>query len=228
MNYKLIMDEQKLNEFIALLPELKENESYFIILIARRKWNKVAEIPATIKLKRESVLSKSKIIKTIKNWQLELGTFEYNNLIIEPENLGVYLAYNPKNQLKACYTLIEKCLEKIKNNYVGINVKSIANDAIQVSSGTKNFLDIDVDIKNDEKLNYIIEDIKKCLGLDKELILIKTRGGFHCLVPTKNLNGNWHSKIIELNYKSDINIMSDDLVPLVGCRQGDYIPFIIK
>ncbi len=38
MNYKLIHEQENLQKFIDFLPELNENEGYFLILIARKKW----------------------------------------------------------------------------------------------------------------------------------------------------------------------------------------------
>jgi hypothetical protein len=228
MNYTLVRAEEKLREFIEFLPDLKENESYFIILIARKKWNKDAAIPSALKLRRETVANKNKIIHTIKNWEVAKGNYQYDGVTIEEENLGVYIAYNPKNQLKACYTLIEKCLDKIKTNYQGINVKSIANDAIQISKGTKNFMDIDVDIKENENYEDIMAFIKETLGNSIKLTFIKTSGGFHCLIPTENLGGTWYKKIKEHPFQSELNIMSDDLMPLVGCRQGSFIPYVLE
>jgi hypothetical protein len=37
-NYKIILNEQKLKEFIYWLPELQNNEQYYVSLFARKKY----------------------------------------------------------------------------------------------------------------------------------------------------------------------------------------------
>lgn len=248
MNYKLIHNQEELQKFVDFLPELNPNEGYFLILIARKKWFPESGIASAHKLRRETVGRKDKIIPTIKQWQIEEGGYDSNGTPIDIKNLGVYIGFNPKNQHKACFELINQCLEAIKSNKENINVKSMANDVIQGSNGTKNFMDIDVDIKEGE--DYI--EIKKYIEsvINKGYLkLIKTNGGFHCLVElkkevihfcggseysseiidtTKQLDfsphKDWYMKLKNHPFKSELNIMSNDLIPVVGCNQGVFIP----
>jgi len=248
MNYKLIHNIENLNKFIELLPELKENESYFLILIARKKWNPISEIPSAYKLKRETV-TKNKIVRTIKQWETEIGTYITNEGVTIPnENLGVYIAYNPKDQYKATFDMVKQCLDAIEIKKKGINIKSMANDVIQSANGTKNFIDIDVDIKEGEDYLEVVKFIKSVIN-EKYLTFVKTNGGFHCLISMiksrKNPLGdfsdlifettkendfsyhgkNWYQTLQKHPFKSELNIMSHDLMPLVGCNQGKFIPF---
>ena len=224
MNYQLIRNEQALQEFIDFLPELKANEGYFLILIARNKWNPDAKLPANVKLKRETVNRKDRIIPAIRQWEVEQGSYQYDGHPIPNDNLGVYIAYNPKDQYAACFQLINKCLDSIKEKRDNINIKSMANDVIQISTGSKNFIDIDVDVKEGEDERKIFDYIQSVIG-HEYLAVVKTNGGFHCLVRLgDHLPRNWYKLIQSHPFKSDLNIMSNDLMPLVGCNQGKYIP----
>lgn len=225
-NYKLIHNKKELQNFIDFLPELNPNEGYFLILIARKKWNPESDIPSATKLRRETV-GKDKIMQTIEHWEVLEGTYTSRGASISNDNIGVYIGFNPKNQYNACFELINQCLENIKSNKTNINVKSMANDVIQGSNGTKNFIDIDVDIKEGENYRLIQAFIVSVIPL-VNLTFIKTQGGFHCLVRLEGLKGNntWYQKIQSHVFKSELNIMSNDLVPMVGCNQGKYVPYI--
>ncbi len=227
MNYKLIHNENQLQDFIDFLPELNPNEGYFMILISRKKWYPESGVPSALKLKRETV-SKEKIIQTIRQWEVSEGTYQSNGIPIDSRNLGVYIGFNPKNQYNACFELINQCLANIRSNKQNINVKSMANDVIQGSNGTKNFIDIDVDIKEGEDYLTVIDYIKTVIR-EENLTFIKTNGGFHCLVSLDEMKGNngpWYQKIQAHPFKSELNIMSNDLVPMPGCNQGKFIPYL--
>ena len=229
MNYKLIHDEVELQKFIDFLPELNPNEGYFMILIARKKWHPESDIPSATKLKRETVGSKDKIIQTIRQWEVDENAYQSNGNPIDQKNLGVYIGFNPKNQNNAWFDLINKCLESIRSNKTNINIKSMANDVIQGSNGTKNFIDIDVDIKEGEDYLDIINFIKSVID-ESHFTIIKTNGGFHCLVKLEGIKHNmsWYQQIQKHPFKSDLNIMSNDLIPVVGCNQGKFVPHFLN
>lgn len=250
MNYKLIHNQEELQKFVDFLPELNPNEGYFLILIARKKWFPESGIASAHKLRRETVGRKDKIIPTIKQWEIEEGGYDSNGTPIDIKNLGVYIGFNPKNQHKACFELINQCLEAIKSNKENINVKSMANDVIQGSNGTKNFMDIDVDIKEGEDY-LVIKNYIESIVNSKYLKFIKTNGGFHCLVSliskrkhpfgdfddityetTKESDfseyKDWYMKLKNHPFKSELNIMSNDLIPVVGCNQGQFIPHFLN
>ncbi len=223
MNYKLIHNEDQLQKFVDFLPELSPNEGYFLILIARKKWYPESGIPSAHKLKRETVGSKDKIIQTVRQWEVAEGAYLSSGIPIDLRNLGVYIGFNPKDQHKACFDLMTKCMASIKSNSQNINVKSMANDVIQGANGTKNFIDIDVDIKEGEDYLEIVKFIRSIVS-DKNLTFIKTNGGFHCLVRLNDLGKTWYNEIKNHPFKSELNIMSNDLIPIVGCNQGKFVP----
>lgn len=233
MNYKLIQDKIELEKFINFLPELKENEGYFLILVARSKWNKETGLPSATKLRRETVNTKTKIFQTIKHWEVEEGSYTVvrNGITtqIPLSNIGIYAGYNPKNQYKAAINLAKACIDAITNKRTGINVKSMANDYCQTSFGTKHFVDIDCDRVGNDNIETIIDFVKNIIGPDAGTF-VKTRGGFHCLVNLKNMKGNhtWYKQIQAHQFESQLELFSNDLIPIPGCNQGDFVPYMIS
>lgn len=228
MNYKLLHNPDKLQEFVDFLPDTKDNESYFIILLARKKWRPESVMPSGLKLKREAV-PKAKIAQWVNQLQIEEGGYTFDDLPIHQENLGVYIGFNPRNQIDACYNLVEKCMKVLRTKQDDINIASMSRDIIQTSVGSKNFIDIDVDIKENEDYLKIVEYIKTCAG-EENLTFIKTNGGFHCLVRLEKLKGKdgggkWYQALKSHPFKSELNIMpKENLIPLVGCNQGKFVP----
>jgi hypothetical protein len=108
----------------------------------------------------------------------------------------------------------------------------------------------DVDIKEGEDYLDIVKFIKSIIN-EKYLTIIKTNGGFHCLIsmiktkkhpfgdfqdivfePTKESDFStqgkkWYQALQGHPFKSELNIMSHDLMPLVGCNQGKFVPYIL-
>lgn len=247
MNYKLIQNEVELQKFIDFLPELKSNEGYFLILIARKKWNPESDIPSALKLKRETVMRKDRLIHTIRQMEIAYGLYVNYDKPIPLENLGVYIGYNPRDQSQACYDLAYECLKRVRGSKQNINIKSMANDIIQSSYGTKHFMDIDVDLKEDETLEEIVTFIKSVVD-EKYLNFVKTSGGFHCLINlthpdlaepkskkdksssliSPKFGNKWYLELKNHKFKSELNIMNNDLMPLAGCNQGKFVPFMFK
>ncbi len=249
MNYKLIHNLEECQKFIDFLPALKHNEGYFLILIARKKWFPESDMPSSFKLKRECVNTKEKIIHIIRQWEVAEGCYRNEDKIIHQNNLGVYIGYNPKDHYEATFELAKKCLNVIKTKGMNVNVKSMANDIIQSSNGTKNFIDIDVDIKEGEDYKEIKRFIEDIIN-PKYLTFVKTNGGFHCLISLKRISfvelasqygefdntkeqdfstsKDWYQRLQKHPFKSELNIMSNDLMPVAGCNQGQFIPYIFK
>jgi hypothetical protein len=227
MNYKLINDREEFEKFLAAMPDLGPNESYFVLMVARKKWNPVEGIPSAVKLRRKSV-KKEGIFRLVSQWETALGTYTTKEgLAIPLENLGVYMGYNTKSHYKACLELIRKSADAMYEESQDINVESMASDAIQKAEGTKNFVDIDVDVVEGESREEIIDFIK---GIVRPAMIVNTSGGFHYLVRKSDLHlapKNWHPLVRSHKFKSDINLMGKDLIPIPGCTQGGKVPRVL-
>ena len=182
-------------------------------------------------------MPKNKIIQWVSQLEVEVGNYkDYKKdgtfIPIPQDNLGVYIGYNPKDQQKACFDLVSSCMKVLKEGRKDMNISSMARDVIQTANGTKHFTDVDVDIKEGENYLDIIEYLKHNVGAE-HLTVVKTSGGFHCLIKLSGLKGKdgggkWYQKIQKHPFKSELNIIDHDIIPLVGCNQGKFVPYMIS
>lgn len=87
------------------------------------------------------------------------------------------------------------------------------------------FFDIDFD---HVELDIIMAEVEKFINTNC-LKVLKTRGGFHLLVELakieKYYEKTWYKNITSLE---GCDIKGDNLIPIVGCTQGNFVPFFEK
>jgi hypothetical protein len=219
MNYQIIKDENKLREFIKWLPELAENEKYFVSLFARKKYceDKIKSNDKT-QLKRFTS-NKERLFEKIKQLECEFGSYTLRNIEAPQESLVLYINPNPRDMKKATFGLMKKCIDLLQTNGNGYNVHAEALSCIQKSKSKSHFCDFDIDTKDIDlsKLNDI---------LPKETYdILETRGGYHLLVKTRLApKTKWHVAIREA---FEVDQVGDQLIPVCGCYQGGYVPRFI-
>lgn len=105
--------------------------------------------------------------------------------------------------------------------YNGYNPHQEVLSEIQKSIGTKHYFDFDFD-------NVEIEDVEDIVysSLNKECVkFLKTRGGFHLLIELKKINKEyektWYNNLSKID---GVDIKGDNLIPIVGCYQGGFVP----
>lgn len=87
------------------------------------------------------------------------------------------------------------------------------------------FYDFDYDFKD---ISETIEIIK-----EKDIInisacnFIQTRGGFHLLVKISDIESKYSKKWHQGLYELGADVKGDNLIPVVGCIQGNFIPKLI-
>ncbi|MHA1835396.1 MAG: hypothetical protein ACTSYQ_00445 [Candidatus Odinarchaeia archaeon] len=224
MNYKIILDEQKLSDFIAWLPDLVEGECYYVALFARKKYHGSAQNDKC-NCKRFTATDKEWLMKKIR--QLEIPTGEYfnkNRTPVHNDALALYISINPRSFAGAQKRLLIRLAEKIAGGDMNSNPASMAMSEIQKSKSRTVFVDFDFD---DVQFRDLHPRISKIINRSAYEVLI-TRGGFHLLVePSKvspEFKHTWHKYLTSI---PQCDVTGDNMIPLAGCSQGSFTPWLI-
>lgn len=228
MNYQIVKDEVLLKEFISWLPELKPTEKYYMCLFARNKYCKeLTHIKSDKAQLKRFVTDKERMFQKIKQLEIEDGWYKQKDTPVPQQALALYITPNPREMFKAAVNTMVKIANSIRDQNLLMNVHQEAMSEIQRTKSRTCWIDFDIDadeetakIQLDEAFLYINKDATKVL---------KTRGGFHLLV---------NPDLIELDYKNKFykNISSlkyvdqtgDNMIPVPGCTQGEFIPHFIN
>ncbi|WP_196893702.1 hypothetical protein [Aureivirga marina] len=229
MNYKIIADEKELINFINWLPELEENEKYYISLFSRKKYcDEVLKSSDKTQLRR-FVSNKEMLFHKIKQLEIPYGAWKLKSGEDVPqESLALYITVNPRNMKKATEMLGRKCWDLMKSE--NFNVHAEALSCIQKSKSRSCFIDFDIDDKNiDLDKNWLNQEIG-----ENNYTILETRGGFHLLIQPEKAsvyrkenfgNKNWFQQIQK---KFPVDQSGDQLIPVPGTFQGGFIPKFVN
>ena len=226
MNYKIIDDEQRLKEFIDWLPELRDNEKYYLSLFARKKYCQHL-IKSNDKTQlRRFTSDKSRMFDKISQLEIPLGRWKLRDIPAPQESLVLYISVNPRDMKKACKALGKKTWDLMENQNFNIHAEALS--AIQRSKSRSCWVDFDID---DKGIDLDIPWLQYRVGeLNKNFKIMETRGGFHILVDPvaatehcklNNLKANWHQ---DMTSKYPVDQTGDRLTPVAGCLQGNFSP----
>lgn len=237
--YNFIKDEEQLLLFHSHLLSLKNDEVYYIMLGARRKY-------LTDEEKEPYNMNGSDMIKrvTVKNNSFEyfrkkvlelsapIGTYtDKNGLELPEHSLTLYMTINPRDCRLASVNIIAKLAEKLHNKQP-MNLEQFMYSEIHKSCNRKRFMDFDIDPNGSDNLQQIINDVKTILG-KSSTIEIRTRTGAHILLDKhtidKTVKNTFYKSIKQLSASLDgtIDFLSDAMVPIPGTTQGGTIPRLI-
>jgi hypothetical protein len=78
------------------------------------------------------------------------------------------------------------------------------------------------------EVDYVLNKLENSLNKDC-LTVLKTRGGFHLLVELNKIDKkyikSWYNSIKNIE---GCDVSGDNLIPVVGCTQGEFIPHFIN
>jgi hypothetical protein len=225
MNYKVIADESLLEKFISWLPDLKPSETYYVCLFARSKYCADGSLLSSDKqqLKRFTSLKKN-LVEKIKQLECEAGSYRSKGKEIPQEALALYINPNPRCFEKAAKNSLIKFAELITQPYNGYNPHQEVMSEIQKACSRKIYFDIDFD---NVEPSAMLPELKKFVN-EECIHILKTRGGFHLLLElsklSKEFEKTWYKNIIALE---GVDVRGDNLMPVPGCVQGNFIPHFL-
>lgn len=240
MNYQIVKNEQALLDFIEWLPDLEQNETYYLSLFARKKYS-----PNLIKSNDKTQLkrftsNKERMFDKIKQLEIEVGRWKLREMSAPQESLVLYIMPNPRCIHKATRAMGKKCwdLDRSQN----FNLVAEAMSCVQRSKSRACFVDFDIDNK-DIDLTKLYNIFPECPMTNPPFDILETRGGYHVLVrpqhatnwikghnetcqgfPELKVLENWHGEITKT---FPVDQSADQLTPVPGCTQGGFVPKFI-
>lgn len=220
--YKIILDEDKLRQFIEWLPDCAEHEQYYYCLMSRKKYEPTM---SWIKSDKSQLVrgtsTKEKLFDKISQMECKIGAYKHGIHTVPQTALALYISVNPRNLQKAGLRSIGRLAELIENNNNTSNPHQEVLSQIQKTAGVKKYITFDVDQKDE----VILQEIKKIV--DGKCDVIETRGGYHIFIRKTEIasicDKMWYEKVKKYSDQS-----GDILSPIVGCVQGDTSPKFLR
>ncbi len=238
MNYKIIKDEELLRSFIDWLPELQSHETYYVCLFARNKYCKdITHISSDKAQLKRFTSDKKYLFDKIKQLECEVGAYKQKDVIIPQEALALYISPNPRDMKMATNSSLKKFADLVTGTYNGHNPHQEVMSEIQKSLSRKVYFDLDIDDKD-----LTIEELKEFvhLKINEDCVnYLKTRGGFHLLIElekvSKEYRNTWYLNLTSIrgyDRQAEKNKKDENdgvnMIPVVGCTQGEFIPHFVK
>ena len=226
MNYTIIKDETLLKSFIQWLPDLEAHETYYVTLFARSKYSKTLGVSLSgdkAQLKRFTS-TKDFLFDKIKQLECEIGAYKLKGVPIPQEALAVYINPNPRDMQEATKNSLILFANLITQKYNGYNPHQEVMSEIHKSCSRKIYFDLDFD---GVMVADMLPKIEAHINLNCTRVLI-TRGGFHLLIELakieKGYEKTWYKSLTSLE---GCDVRGDNLIPIVGCSQGEFIPYFL-
>ena len=240
MNYKIVNDEEAVNNFIDLLPDLDSDDLvYYVCLFTRSKYlteeqkGEIAHIKSDKAQLKRFTATKETLLHKLKQLECPLGSYvQYKKNVpdnpIPQESLTVYMSVNPRSLSKSSVNSLKKFVDMVTDNKGHFfHPSNFAMSEIQRSKGRTDFVVFDVDSK-DTSVAETKSIIGDCCGNSSSALVLETRGGFHVLVdPNKVADDKKKSWYNDLQKQLPcVDIVGDIMIPIPGTYQGGFTPKI--
>lgn len=225
MNYSIIKDEKLLLDFIAWLPDLKQNETFYVALFARKKYCAEIKYIKTDKAQcKRFTSSKKHLFNKIRQLESPVGSLVIKDISIPQEALALYISVNPRDFLLATKNGLIKFAHLLTQEYNGYNPHQEAMSEIHKAVSRKIWYDFDFD---GVALDSTLAAFEKHINSDC-LKVLKTHSGFHVLIELKKIHKDfektWYKGVSSIE---GIDVRGDNLIPVVGCTQGEFVPHFL-
>lgn len=240
MNYQIITDHEKLKSFIKWLPELAQDETYYLCLFARSKYTR--DLSADLNLPhiktdkcqmKRFTSNKERMLDKI--WQLEcpVGVYKQKDLVVPQEALALYITINPRSFSKANTASVRKLLDLALQPYNGFHPHQEVMSEIQKAKSRSVFVTFDFDVNKSISVEqFIVNRIHKILN-SLAVHIVETRGGYHVIVETaiisEEFKKSWYNnmRLLLSEVSEDHDNAGDIMLPVPGTYQGGFTPKFI-
>lgn len=215
--YKIIMDEDKLKEFISWLPDCEQNEQFYGCLFMRKKYcPDVPWIKSDKGQLKRFTSTKDKLFDKIAQLECKVGAFKFDGNPVPQESLAFYLTPNPRDLWRATVRSIGQLAKVLECGGKNSNPHAEVMSEIQKSTGNRKFVMFDIDEKNEE-------NIQTCIDLcDGYCDVSETRGGYHVFVHKDKIDKItdklWYNKMAAFS-----DVTGDSMTCPWGTFQGGHV-----
>lgn len=246
---RVIADPETISRFVSHLPDLGENELYFLSLSARNKYlseddRERYSLGRTEMFSRQIAMDRDGIALALNRMAGDLVCKRTRSgLEIPNRSLVVYMNIHAMSSLKAYSTFVEEM-----NRHQSETIHALLNgntpnlsaflrmqtrlmNHIQRAVGTKKYVDIDVDAPQ-----MTANDIRDVISGELQHnaighLVIRSRGGYHIMVNTadlKDANFQLHRFVQEQNKLAEkedgeVCFNSNAMVPMPGTYQAGHL-----
>jgi hypothetical protein len=235
MNYKFILDEKVLTDFVAWLPPLNKDEAFYIVAIARNKYVRDMKDMPPIKIPGDKqqmarfLCTKESLVNRLKELECEVGTYKTRGsnagTPIPQEAISTYISVNPRSYTDGAKKALKLLADLVTQPYNGYRLDHEILTCVQQSCSRKIFFDMDFDGID---LADTLVEVEKHINMNA-VHALKTRGGFHLLVKLADIapeyKKSWYKELEKL---PGVDIKGDNLVPVPGTCQGMFMPVFAK
>lgn len=229
-NYQIIANEDRLQQFIDWLPDLKPNETFYVCLLSRKKYcPELKHIKSDKGQLKRFTTTKERLIEKLKQLEIPLGSYKQDDSPIPTHAIACYITVNPRCNKKALQLMLKKGLDLLIANDNRFNLHQEAISCVQKAKSYTFVLDFDIDIDKELFKELNLED-KVLEYVNKEAISwLETRGGFHLLIKPDLVSDNYKKTFYNNIVKNIpyIDKVSDhNLIPIPGTYQGGFEPLL--